>query len=273
MLNIRSKRSSIWGVYTFILIFLSGLISLVNAEEAPMVYTNLSDFSKLSVEDNYFELEILNLNTNKDEITRDRFKEVTLNGIQYFVSTDRPGIKWLYLHSSDLAVLYSQSRKEYLFFGYKGNQGQKVEGLFFPRNATATSYLTEGKTKYSAENLGNLNLNEPWVEGVEGYGIGEKIRFGNASCSGIYFFNGYVSFEKPELYTKNSRVKTLKIRDLTNNVERIIDIHDTPDPQYISLGDVIPRTIEIEILEVYPGTHYKDTCINCIIISGIYEDE
>lgn len=49
-----------------------------------------------------------------------------------------------------------------------------------------------------------------WVEGVNGNGIGEKINF-ETNGEVLYFFNGYVSFSKPWLYTDNGRVKKIKI--------------------------------------------------------------
>ena len=70
--------------------------------------------------------------------------------------------------------------------------------------------MTEGKKTYCASNLANLELNSPWGEGVNGNGIGEKISF-ETNGEVLYFFNGYVSFSKPWLYTDNGRVKKIKI--------------------------------------------------------------
>ncbi len=44
-------------------------------------------------------------------------------------------------------------------------------------NISSTSFLKEKSIDYKPENLQNYNLDSPWVEGVTGYGIGEKITF------------------------------------------------------------------------------------------------
>ena len=55
------------------------------------------------------------------------------------------------------------------------------------------------------------------------------------------------------------------------NSRRIVELEDTPHLQYISdiwwptgsTGEE-PKDLWIEILEVYPGTKYADTCINFV---------
>ncbi|MBN2617209.1 MAG: hypothetical protein JXR64_02720 [Spirochaetales bacterium] len=80
----------------------------------------------------------------------------------------------------------------------------------------------------------------------------------------MYFFNGFVSFEKPNLYEENSRVKKIKVTDTISSKFIIFNIDDTPNPQLLKLGELKEWELSIEILDVYKGTKYSDTCINAI---------
>lgn len=148
------------------------------------------------------------------------------------------------------------------------NLGRQAEGLYSVSSSkiSATSELTEGNTIYSVSNLSNLQLNKPWVEGVKGNGEGEKIII-NCRASFIYFFNGYVSYTKPYLYEQNSRPKKIKLTllDSKEKEELIFDLKDTPNPQKLSLNTFYSGKIELEILEVYSGSKYQDTCINSLL--------
>ncbi len=169
---------------------------------------------------------------------------------------------------------------------------------------SATSTLVDGKFDYSASNLSNeFDKNNSWVEGVEGYGIGEKITVYTARLSelvlgnmiegyyqkngssgnsikmkepyynkllGILIVNGYPKNE--ELYKANSRVKKMKLT-IDDDKEYMIELEDTAKPQ---LFDVDYKTIytkekfypikcEFEILEVYEGEKYEDTAINTLL--------
>ena len=125
----------------------------------------------------------------------------------------------------------------------------------------------------------------PWVEGVDGSGIGEKIRivnddkqiFPGLSYYGFIISNGFVDFKKPYLYAFNNRVK--KIRVNCGFPEEYIDflIEDTPQLQYFFVSSkllrVNNRMLEFEILEVYNGSRWNDTCINFIIPLTLFFDE
>ena len=44
-----------------------------------------------------------------------------------------------------------------------------------------------------------------------------------------------------------------------------MELEDTPNPQKVSLDVMYSGKIRIEILEVYPGDKYEDTCITSLI--------
>jgi hypothetical protein len=145
--------------------------------------------------------------------------------------------------------------------------------------ATASSELREGNIIYSIENLINVDHLIPWAEGVDGSGIGQKINMtlsGNNTPNwfGLLFSNGYVDYNRTHLYSDNNRVKKIRIYfgDLGNYMD--FDIKDTPNYQYLQFpyayqdyfNGLIIKYITIEILEVYRGNKWDDTCINLLYV-------
>lgn len=162
----------------------------------------------------------------------------------------------------------------------------------------ATSHLEKnGAITYIGNNAGDDNYETAWVEGVEGYGIGESVTFyftqGLGAIDEIIVSNGYV--KTPKAYRENSRVKTLK---LYHNDKLIANLHlkDELADQHFELGEVfgdnnygslgdpqgkengkwidkngktIPQwTFKFEIGDVYKGTKYEDTVISEIYFNG-----
>ena len=171
--------------------------------------------------------------------------------------------RFLCLANKDLCILYSGVESEPIYIG-----SNFIEFFGFPKKNgfIASSELKEGNKIYSSVDLCNINLDSPWVEAADDYGIGEYVIF-NANCTYIYFLNGYVSFQKPYLYTANSRVKKIKITfiDEENKLPIIFSINDTPNPQKLDLGFRCITRIKMEIIDVYKGDKYQDTCINGLI--------
>lgn len=150
---------------------------------------------------------------------------------------------------------------------------------------SASSYLkTQGKTSYIPENSHDFDYKNAWVEGVEGYGVGEFLEFSfpqeNPRITKISIVNGYVKSEKA--WKANSRVKKLKmyiddkpyaILDLKDqratNHFRVDPIGNDDRDNYDELSKLPDWTIKFEILEVYPGESYDDTVISEIYFDGI----
>jgi hypothetical protein len=123
---------------------------------------------------------------------------------------------------------------------------------------TASSQLREGNTVYSTANM-DERIGVCWA--VRG-GVGEKITIQSKSCPGgsLYISTGFISIEKPYLYRENSRPKKIRVSHEGEN-PKIINLADTYHVQSIDF-QVWEKDVWIEILEVYPGTKYNDTCIN-----------
>lgn len=144
---------------------------------------------------------------------------------------------------------------------------QNEEKILPPEFETvnATSILSsDGQNTYYAENIWDGNKNTAWVEGVSGNGIGEIISFSAASeqsISGIRILNGYC--KKEALYWANSRVKKLKIT-FENDENMIVDIPDAFNQCHdIKFEKIMSSSIlKLEIMEIYQGTHYTDTCVS-----------
>ncbi len=136
---------------------------------------------------------------------------------------------------------------------------------------SSTSFLKEKSIDYKPENLLNYNLDSPWVEGVAGYGIGEKITFESKRARGLIIGIGYVSSEKPYLYEKNSRPKSVKLTLKDKNLSQVYELKDTPNPQTLLFpyDKRYEGKVELEILDVYKGSSWEDTCINFIQVINI----
>lgn len=182
------------------------------------------------------------------------------------------GNKWLCIYSDEIILLYKDDG-DYFFKGHNANIKDNWDNLFFDdRYFSTDSFLKEqtknGTIEYTEKNLFIESIPKPWVEGEEAYGIGVKINSPiiNDPSSGERFLtisNGYVSYRRPELYEMNSRVKTIRIRDIESGKLKDVTIPDSPNMFRIPLYDTITRGgIEIVILDVYKGTRFKDTCIN-----------
>ena len=157
-------------------------------------------------------------------------------------------------------------------------------------NATADSELTEGATVYSAKNLLDGNYSTPWVEGASDFGKKQKIQlklYGNPSkfnsynyenITHLYLLNGFRKNEKT--YYENNRIKTLRL--WVNGKDcGTVELKDKPfrtvnDFNFAYEADLLNserlwnvKTIEIEILDVYKGTKYNDTCISEIVVLDV----
>lgn len=130
---------------------------------------------------------------------------------------------------------------------------------------TADSYLTEGATKYIPDNLRDTNLGTPWVEGKSGDGIGSKIKLhAKENISALVISNGFDSVNK-NLFKNNNRVRRIYITDM-NNIKNKFDVElpDTTEPYEIKLP-FNTNYLQLEIVSVYKGAKYEDTCLNYIL--------
>jgi hypothetical protein len=184
--------------------------------------------------------------------------------------------KYLILLNEHICFIYN-NRSERIFRGaYGGYRMGATRSEFIwdgPEEVISSSYLREGDTLYIAENIGrNEVIGCPWVEGINGNGISEYLLLKRIDAKAMFISIGFVSYDKPYLYKQNSRPK--KIMLTAESIFSVkIDLDDTPNFQTIIFPERLKGEIlKLEILDVYPGTKYEDTCINAILLETSNRD-
>lgn len=151
----------------------------------------------------------------------------------------------------------------------------------------ASSFLEENQkdgstVAYNAENINDTlffvtsdgsidlyydNKTPPWVEGVEGYGIGEylDVEFKYASDE-MQILNGFVDFSRMHLYKDNSRVKRILIESEEPAFSKEYELEDVVRYNVLTLPSKTTK-IRMTILDVYPGRKWQDTCISSILVT------
>ena len=189
---------------------------------------------------------------------------------------DKTKERLLILSNENILEVYNSSGV--LFKGIEGRQlpgGAEVWLVPYSDNITASSYLIEGAISYAPKERERPIFQPLWVEGADGHGIHEKLFIKAKTCYAIHISIGYVSYFKPDLYYENSRPKQIRLT-VKNKFSFDVDLEDTPNYQTIKLPIPLKADdiLELEILEVYPGTKYTDTCINCIYYDYfLWQDE
>lgn len=247
------------------------LSEYLNYKSSMHLFMNISAEQVFFLEDDKIvEFEILDdikhRNLIKYRYTYDIREENDL--VYLYVSNQNEEKKFLMLVNEFYIFLYTPSSLTPFFMGELQEDTIPTESLRVDSitKISASSYLEESTKSYYPNNILNCNLGTPWVEGVSGNGIGEKITLTCPKSRGMLISIGYVSLEKPYLYKKNSRPKKLKITLVKNGKSCFVDLQDTPNPQVFVYPDEVQYSgdIELEIIEVYSGTTWDDTCINFI---------
>lgn len=135
-------------------------------------------------------------------------------------------------------------------------------------SVTASSHLEEyyqstGQLSHVPENTIDGSYRTAWVENAAGDGIGEWIKLDfdrTYAINGIEISNGYK--KSAELYEKNSRLSRVRLH-FSDGSYQDYDLDDTFEgAQRLTFPKpVTTNSITLEILSVYPGSKYQDTCI------------
>jgi hypothetical protein len=199
------------------------------------------------------------------------FKIEYVNNVPFLIINWQKGITVRYLmlaNENNFMLLYDRDNVRPLYTLYY--YGKELPGVVWygqalsnPINITASSILTENNITYPPSNMSNWRINSVWAEGVPGHGINETVTFYTVQAECLYISIGYVSYSHPELYMENSRPKRIRVTFGSGSKEIILK--DTPAYQIIDNIYPFSTKITIQILEVYTGTKYEDTCINSII--------
>ena len=177
------------------------------------------------------------------------------------------------LSDVEFALLCFVEENPVLSHYYSGNCSWYCGGQI--DSVTASSALAD---RYAAEKAHDFSIVTAWVEGVEGNGEGEYLRYSfPGTCpriTTVLIHNGYV--KNWEVWRDNARVKML-LMYYNDEPYAILNLQDTMGLQSFDVGvlgyedkDSAPAwSIKFEILEVYPGKKYEDTAITEIYFDGI----
>jgi hypothetical protein len=189
--------------------------------------------------------------------------------------------KYLVLSNEHICFIYDKTGKRIFrgaHGGYSGDSWMWATRSEFvwdgPETVTVSSFLRKGNILYIAENVGKNDLiGYPWVEGVNGNGINENLLLRRKDAKYLYISIGFVSYEKPYLYEQNSRPKRIRL-SVESKFSIEIELEDTPSFQTIILPERLNEDIlKLEIIDVFPGTKYEDTCINAILFETSRRDD
>jgi len=143
-----------------------------------------------------------------------------------------------------------------------------------PDSIFVSSTLSPNKTlDYKADNIHDFSLRTSWVEGVNGYGIGESITFRFAKQSPpvttVEIYNGYMKSDK--VWQDNSRVKQLKLY-VNDKPYALLNLKDIKSKQIFAIdtlqGVDSELYLKFEITDIYKGDKYDDVAISEIEFDG-----
>ena len=186
--------------------------------------------------------------------------------------------EYLYLLNNSFEELFLYTSNSTPFFGPSPQGDMRGFNIFgddsWVRASSSFRETIGGRAVvYTPERLG-ARIGECWVPVNE---INERLILSIASryqmtSEDIFISSGFVSFSNPNLYTDNSRIRSIRLSDNSGN-SRIVELLDTPHFQPISLSGIgssgESSAITLEILDVYPGTRYRHTCVNSIFWKGM----
>ncbi len=129
-------------------------------------------------------------------------------------------------------------------------------------SAYATSTLKDKYGIYPALNAYDGNLSTAWAEGASGFGYGESITFNFDYCQ-VAELEIYAGYQKDtNRYTRNNRPSKIAVY-LDGNYAGTYSLDDVEDVQTVVLDEAAYASeLTIEILDVYSGSKYDDTCIS-----------
>lgn len=138
-----------------------------------------------------------------------------------------------------------------------------------------------GGNSYYAGNAHDFQAKTAWIEGKPDYGIGESITYvfdysnepdqaEHLGVNKLLIANGYK--KSRVLWKANSRIKKLRMY-LNGEFYADIELVDAFEIQTVEFEPIMFRSgrkeLKFEILEVYPGTRYKDTAISLLMFDGL----
>lgn len=164
---------------------------------------------------------------------------------------------WAYLRGGEASRETSPGTKPATAADPLGNSPSGVR-----ITATASSVRAPiSIASYQADNAVDGRLNTAWIEGADGPGIGQWIRFDfdrEVDLRGFTIAPGY--FKSPEIWVQNNRLAAVSLQFADGTVQRY-RFPDRMEQQEIKLGPTRTSSVKIIIEEVYFGKD-PDTAIS-----------
>jgi hypothetical protein len=205
-----------------------------------------------------------------------------------------------HLQGQELETIYSKPAQkghdlyEDSIDKYKSNDIWNIWAVPLGIPFCSSELSSQNSINYTIKNISDNNLNTAWIEGKSDCGVGEKFgftfNFSNNSFYGdayqfygiINIFNGYCKNTKS--WEQNSRIKKLKVY-YNNQPICYIEIKDTWIFQSIDISKFFKNNrdkkfldasyeitngdkLTFEIIDVYPGSKFKDTAISEFTAEG-----
>ncbi len=187
-------------------------------------------------------------------------------------------VEKLYIFNCDEKhIIFLNSTTKEVIDGTEKKGHRDEPWIYSAFNYETSSFLTEEingeKISYPVENLKIDKLSKSWVEGVEGFGKGEKVSFENCGNGSrrIYIINGFFYPKNTKLFYDNNRVKEFKINCYKGGL--LIDtvyrkIEDTGLLQVIEFDNRYDK-FDFIIEDIYPGKRFDDTAITGIFLDAL----
>jgi hypothetical protein len=145
------------------------------------------------------------------------------------------------------------------------------ERRLHPTSVTASSFLwndwNQFQENYHPNYIADDDAKTAWVEGATGDGKGESVTLHVADMAGatkvrLRIQNGYQ--KSPSLLRANGRPHSIRVTVLPSKVEKTILLEDKQGFQEFNIeqppGPL--AAVTLQIVDVYEGTKYTDTCIS-----------
>ncbi len=140
---------------------------------------------------------------------------------------------------------------------------QTTKGLTISATASSVRYAVQDNT-YVPGNAIDGSRRTAWIEGADGQGLGEWLRFDfgrEINLHRIVILPGY--FKSAEIWKQNNRIASATLQ-FSNGTSKAVNFPDQMEKQAIDLGSVRTRWVRLEIKEIYAGSD-PDTAISEVI--------
>lgn len=159
-----------------------------------------------------------------------------------------------------------------------GAQAEECADLGATENFNAIRYCVssvlapQGSNSYGPANLFDADRRTAWCEGARGSGAGQVITLeidGGGPFRRFLIENGYGKDDR--IFSRNARPRTIQVTTDTGLSFRH-QLEDRWNERWVDLpapGEY--RSLQIKVLDVYPGSRYEDMCISTILVDFDYE--